>query len=115
MSEKSKLDRILSDLIIANKRQSYLLKHGLRVAYTPPYLNENIYRLCLSRRGSKPSDAEGRTVWAALCEASAVKRPFARLTFGVDGRGCFVIEWADVIQQSLLTDGGGNNYDSAMD
>ena len=96
-----KLHELLSELISHTAPSFITLERKLRIAYTPPGTS-GIYRLCLSREKGQPSQLEGETVWAHLCKAKAMKRPFVRKSFGFDERGCFIIEWAIGEQKPLL-------------
>lgn len=100
-TQPPKLHELLSELISHTAPRFITLERKLRIAYTPPGI-DGIYRLCLSREQASPSQFEGETVWAHLCKAKAMKRPFIRKTFTFDERSCFVIEWASGEQKPLL-------------
>lgn len=102
---KPKLYETINGLIVSGCRDHRVLGRGLRLAYTPPEPDKTTFRLCLSRKDGKPSQFEADTVWAHLCRCEAVKRPFARVTWGYDGDN-FVIEWVTVQQMQMFAGGG---------
>lgn len=94
---------IISELIRANRQDAKELGRGLRLAYTPED-EHGVFRLCLSRKGEgkRPSEFEGETLWAHVCKAAAVKRPFVQRTAEFDERGAFVVEWVTGEQKALF-------------
>ena len=101
------LDEVIADLIAANDKQWVGLSRGLRLAFTPAEQNDGRYRLCLSRQGGRPSEAEDRTVFA--CVKRVLKkqgRAAADLTLQpnqlIQAKQCTVIEWCEYQQIPLL-------------
>lgn len=92
---------VISELIRKNKQDAKELGRGLRLAYTPED-EHGVFRLCLSRKKGQPSEFEGETLWAHVCKAEAVKRPFVRKTLVLDERGAIVLEWVTGEQKALF-------------
>lgn len=114
--KKVLLADVLGDLVSRGEAKHVELQNGLRVAFTPAAENDGRFRLCLSRRGRKlSSQMEATTVWAHLVKSKALKRPWERVRFEMDGRGCWIIEWVEGEQRPLFDlgekVGGGNGYD----